>query len=39
VSCEHTIEQQGAFEQAGVVLGAQQLPAFGFPQPTPQTPQ
>lgn len=31
--------QHGASEHAGVAFGAQQLPAAGFPQPTPHTPQ
>ena len=33
------IVQHGALEHAGVVFGAQHVPAAGFPQPTPHTPQ
>jgi hypothetical protein len=38
-SCAQMSVQQGASEHAGVVFAAQQLPADGLPQPTPQTPQ
>ena len=33
------IVQHGALEHAGVVFGAQHVPAAGLPQPTPHTPQ